>query len=178
MSISRFLTQAECDALPVGAKVRVTWSGGNGPHEYYISQHWGGYACVDNAYHDPLNFVGKKPLTTVELISMTRLIPENATDIREAQGVEMIQEMPIAEVKRRWPDWSEERLRELADAESEALDATGGILACSPEIFAELVEAAKTDPNVYETLRRAGVSFATDGRQIMPTLRGRKGMGA
>lgn len=30
------LTQAEVDTLPAGTRVLVTWSGGNGPHEYVI----------------------------------------------------------------------------------------------------------------------------------------------
>lgn len=32
----RALTQEEVDRLPVGARVRVTWSGGNGPHDYFV----------------------------------------------------------------------------------------------------------------------------------------------
>ena len=55
--------------------------------------------------------------------------------------------------KLKMPEWSPERLKELADAESEALDATGGLLACSPEIMAELKEAAET----ADKMRAAGV---------------------
>ena len=54
--------------------------------------------------------------------------------------------------KLKMPEWSPERLKELADAESEALDATGGLLACSPEIMAEMKEAAET----AEKMRAAG----------------------
>lgn len=65
-----FLTQEQVDALEVGARVEVVWSGGNGPHEYVISEHWGGRACVDNPYKDPLDFVGPKaPFTTVRLVN-------------------------------------------------------------------------------------------------------------
>jgi hypothetical protein len=41
-------------------------------------------------------------------------------------------------------NWSEERKKwwnDLLDAEDEALRATGGILACSPEIYKEMQEA-------------------------------------
>lgn len=51
----------------------------------------------------------------------------------------------------RMPPWSEERLRELGDAEP------GGLMACSPELMAEFKEMAKTDPAVAATLERAGV---------------------
>lgn len=30
------LSQADVDALPDGAAIRVTWSGGNGPHSYVL----------------------------------------------------------------------------------------------------------------------------------------------
>jgi hypothetical protein len=46
-----------------------------------------------------------------------------------------------------FPGWSKERLKELADAESAALDATGGLLAVSPEILAEmLIKNNNTSP--------------------------------
>lgn len=36
------LTQQEAEALPEGSRVRVTWSGGNGPHWYQIKiDKWG-----------------------------------------------------------------------------------------------------------------------------------------
>lgn len=34
--LSDALTQEQVDALPEGAEVVVTWSGGNGPHRYTI----------------------------------------------------------------------------------------------------------------------------------------------
>jgi hypothetical protein len=50
--------------------------------------------------------------------------------------------------------WSPERMKELADAESEALDATGGLLAVSPEILKEMKEneqqGAQVPPKVHE----------------------------
>lgn len=35
------LTQEEVDALVAGTKVVITWSGGNGPHEYTIHKREG-----------------------------------------------------------------------------------------------------------------------------------------
>lgn len=63
------ITQAECNALPIGTKVRVIWSGGNGPHEYTIGSKWSGRSCVDNCYQDPLDFVGAHPMTQVEVVN-------------------------------------------------------------------------------------------------------------
>lgn len=37
----KFLTQKEVDLLPVGTKVIITWSGGNGPHKYTIHKRKG-----------------------------------------------------------------------------------------------------------------------------------------
>ena len=56
--------------------------------------------------------------------------------------------MSIEEAKRRFPQWSPERLKEMAEAEDAALDATGGLLAVSPEILGEMfneggIEAVK-----------------------------------
>ena len=41
--------------------------------------------------------------------------------------------------------WSKERLKELADAEDEALSASGGLLACSPEIMEIMIEMETVD---------------------------------
>lgn len=60
MNPPKRLSQKECDKLPVGTKVIVTWSGGNGPHEYTVVRHWGGVSLVDTAYDDPLDFVGQE----------------------------------------------------------------------------------------------------------------------
>jgi hypothetical protein len=51
------------------------------------------------------------------------------------------------------PKWSEARLREMAEAEP------GGLMACSPELLAEMKEAAKTDSGVATTLHMAGVEL-------------------
>jgi hypothetical protein len=51
----------------------------------------------------------------------------------------------------KFPDWSEKRMRELADAEP------GGLMACSPEILAELKIMAGTDPAIAATLELAGI---------------------
>ena len=56
----KLLSQLEVDILPVGTRVRVKWSGGNGPHEYTIVDHQYGHSVVDNTYKDSLKFVGKE----------------------------------------------------------------------------------------------------------------------
>lgn len=70
------LTQAEVEALPVGTRVHVKWSGGNGPYWYVIrADKWGHRTInfenrgrsvlvdsVSNAYIGP-----KAPWTTVEV---------------------------------------------------------------------------------------------------------------
>jgi hypothetical protein len=60
------------------------------------------------------------------------------SDIRNAAGFTTVTEMPIEEAKRRFPEWSEARMREMAEAEDGALSAMGGLLACSPELYAEI----------------------------------------
>lgn len=35
------LTQEQVDALPEGADVFIIWSGGNGPHKYFIKKWFG-----------------------------------------------------------------------------------------------------------------------------------------
>ncbi len=77
------LTQAEVDALPDGTRIVVTWSGGNGPHEYVLrrnderAEH--PYALTDRQDEDPaeryrflntageLYPIGPGPLTQVTL---------------------------------------------------------------------------------------------------------------
>lgn len=59
------LSQAEIDALPEGACVRVTWSGGNGPHEYEISRSGGVCAMRDGVFVGFLHMCGEYPLTQV-----------------------------------------------------------------------------------------------------------------
>lgn len=47
----RRLTQQEAEALPEGTKVRVTWSGGNGPHWYFIDRDKWGNAHIYSELH-------------------------------------------------------------------------------------------------------------------------------
>ncbi len=61
------LTQAQVDSLPTGTRIRVIWSGGNGPHEYLTERDRDGTVLVNNVYHDALKFVGERPLTQVFL---------------------------------------------------------------------------------------------------------------
>ena len=56
-------------------------------------------------------------------------------DLRTAAGMVTVTVTPVEAAKRRYPNWSPERLKELGDAESDALDATGGLLAISPELY-------------------------------------------
>lgn len=68
-----YLTQEECDALPAGARVRVTWSGGNGPHVYTVAQkHWTWvHNCVEECVEPELRFVGKERFhTRVEVVAV------------------------------------------------------------------------------------------------------------
>ena len=69
-----------------------------------------------------------------------------------------------AEVPRegmRFPQWSPERFKELADAEP------GGLMACSPELLKEFKEAAKTNEHVAEVLRHAGVQIPDPELEVM-----------
>lgn len=46
------LTQSEVDALPDGARVVVTWCGGNGPHEYTLRHHENLGPCALTKWQD------------------------------------------------------------------------------------------------------------------------------
>lgn len=76
------LTQAEVDALPEGTRVRVKWSGGNGPHDYILRRDsFGAYGLTEQQDADPAERyryigldgklwpVGEHPLTQVWLSS-------------------------------------------------------------------------------------------------------------
>lgn len=79
--MSRALTQAEVDALPDGTRILVTWSGGNGPHEYVVRVIDGRrYAVLPEGHpwrrededtrppgDSELERVGEHPLTVVQL---------------------------------------------------------------------------------------------------------------
>ena len=56
------LTQAEVDALPDGTRVRIKWTGGNGPHEYTTRRNEYGVtmAVVEPGVEDPIDFVFAK----------------------------------------------------------------------------------------------------------------------
>jgi len=64
--MSKPLTQSEVDNLPEGTPVTVTWTGGNGPHNYLIVKNRYGESCTNNIYTDRLDFVGpERPYTIV-----------------------------------------------------------------------------------------------------------------
>jgi hypothetical protein len=76
----RRLTQQQAEDLPEGTKIRVTWSGGNGPHWYFIHvDKWGNRQVCFNGYKDTLGrfisvesvagaFIGlEKPATILEV---------------------------------------------------------------------------------------------------------------
>ena len=52
------MTAEDVAALPDGTRVRVTWSGGNGPHEYVIAvDKWGQrYAARNTDPDDPFRW--------------------------------------------------------------------------------------------------------------------------
>lgn len=70
MTSSAHLSQAEADELPEGARVTVTWSGGNGPHGYVIAvDRYGRRYVWDGTtealrYYNPLRFVGRERFHT------------------------------------------------------------------------------------------------------------------
>ena len=70
MNKKKFLTQEEVNNLSIGTKVRIIWSGGNGPHDYVIRTKAGNLSCVDrlnpNAgwYYGQIDFVGKESFHT------------------------------------------------------------------------------------------------------------------
>lgn len=72
--MQKYLTQEEVDALPEGAEVIITWSGGNGPHKYIIGKYCGEsyttFFASDEKRHlgNRIDFVGgRKPFTMVSL---------------------------------------------------------------------------------------------------------------
>lgn len=70
------LTQAEVEALPVGTRVYVKWSGGNGPYWYIMGADKWGNRTIDTDFrgrnvvmdHVSNAFIGAKaPWTTVDV---------------------------------------------------------------------------------------------------------------
>ena len=55
--------------------------------------------------------------------------------------------------RQKFPEWSEARMREMAEAEP------GGLMACSPELLREMKEQAKNDGGVAAKLHLAGVEL-------------------
>ncbi len=70
-NMEKLLTQNEVDNLPEGTKVIITWTGGNGPHEYMIHKRKGSNASFVKP-HNPnsgwwdgeIDFVGKERFHT------------------------------------------------------------------------------------------------------------------
>jgi len=75
----RRLTQQEAEALPEGAKVCVTWSGGNGPHWYFVHiDKWGNRQICSEHFKHGAEFISvesvagafiglEKPATILEV---------------------------------------------------------------------------------------------------------------
>jgi len=72
----KILTRAEVEALPVGTKVFVKWSGGNGPYWYVIgADKWGNRIInmesrgqLISVEHVKNAYIGlKAPMTTVQV---------------------------------------------------------------------------------------------------------------
>ena len=62
----------------------------------------------------------------------------------------------------KFPQWSEERMREMAETEP------GGLMACSPELLGELKVLAGTDPAIAATLRAAGIDPKNVEKVVVP----------
>jgi len=67
----KYLTQSEVDNLPEGAKVVITWSGGNGPYIYIIHKRkaiHGSFVTEHNPnvgwWDGQINFVGSEKYHT------------------------------------------------------------------------------------------------------------------
>lgn len=89
--------------------------------------------------------------------SRDNLILTSVEQIGEQIGA-FTREQGVEKAHARWPEWSEEKLRRLAEAEP------GGLMACSPELLAEFKEAAKTNEDIRQTLRAAGVEVPDEQR--------------
>ena len=81
---------------------------------------------------------------------------KSAEEIGAEFASEMIENLRESGRRRealKMPEWSEERMRELAEAEP------GGLMACSPEILGHMLEDAKTDQATAYKLHLAGVEL-------------------
>jgi hypothetical protein len=62
---NKLLSQEEVNLLPIGTKVIVTWTGGNGPHKYKIAEHRkDGPVTNIGIKNGHLDFVGKESYHT------------------------------------------------------------------------------------------------------------------
>ena len=111
-------------------------------------------ACARHAYSD----------ATTPGFFYTECEKHRQPGIQGAAGFTYVQEMTIEEAKRRFPNWSPERWKEMCDAESEALDATGGLLAVSPEIYAEMQKTNQEE----EIAKLQKIPGVTTGAEIKP----------
>ncbi len=82
--VKKPLNQSEVDSLPIGSKVSIVWSGGNGPHEYTIKGKLGKLSVVNDQKDNPnsgwwkgeIEFVGpERPYTVVHLIFLPKKKP-------------------------------------------------------------------------------------------------------
>lgn len=72
MNEGPFLSPEEVERLPEGTHVRVTWSGGNGPHAYVIAvdERSQRYAARNDdpddpfRWYNPITYVGTGPVRT------------------------------------------------------------------------------------------------------------------
>ena len=90
--MAKYLTQEEVDALPEGTQVTITWTGGNGPHNYTIGkfdgQAWTTGEGSDGKLHlgDRIDFVGsEKPFTLVTLTNPSQAARREALPGNQTQ---------------------------------------------------------------------------------------------
>lgn len=95
MEHGELLSQKQVNALEDGTLVVVTWTGGNGPHEYTLRQPRGGPVAAYQI-HDgrefvagALDFVGDaKPRTLVSLLTLAGRPMVESDDVGSAEGIE------------------------------------------------------------------------------------------
>lgn len=116
------------------------------PPSYNVASVW---SPSDPAAQEKVAEVMEKSRDNLILTSVEQIGEQIGAFTRD-QGVE--------KAHARWPEWSEEKLRKLADAEP------GGLMACSPELLEEFKEAAKTNEDIRQTLRAAGVEVPDQQR--------------
>lgn len=72
--VIKALTKDELDQLPDGTSIKVTWSGGNGPHKYVLRRHYSTpwAAMPDGHMVGHLKHVGAHPLDQVFVDRLTK----------------------------------------------------------------------------------------------------------